>query len=101
MFFVFLQHGIGYSSITIVLHEVIKLLHYARVQDPIIFRIGTSGGVSLSGGTVVIAEKAYNDFLEEFFEIVSNCLLSNIDPSFSPSQLLMFLSDRNSKITNK
>ncbi|XP_065218433.1 uridine phosphorylase 2-like [Planococcus citri] len=63
------NHGIGYGSLTIVLHEVIKLLHYAKVQDPILFRIGTSGGVDHPLGTVVIAEKAFNDFFEEFFEI--------------------------------
>lgn len=62
------NHGVGYSSVTIVLHEIVKLLHYARVRDPIIFRIGTSGGIDLPAGTVVIAEKVCNDYFEEVFE---------------------------------
>ena len=35
----------GVPSITILLHEIIKLLQYAEAQDPIIIRIGTCGGI--------------------------------------------------------
>lgn len=44
----FLQHGMGIPSISIMLHELIKLLHHARCIDFILFRIGTSGGVGKS-----------------------------------------------------
>ena len=40
-----LQHGMGIPSISIMLHELIKLLHHARCTDVTIFRIGTSGGI--------------------------------------------------------
>ena len=41
----YIQHGMGVPSITIMLHEILKLLHYAGAQDPIIMRMGTSGGI--------------------------------------------------------
>lgn len=39
------QHGMGVPSISILLHELIKLLKYANARDPIIIRIGTCGGI--------------------------------------------------------
>ena len=42
---IFLQHGMGVPSITILLHEIIKLLKYSGAVDPVIIRLGTSGGV--------------------------------------------------------
>ena len=38
----------GVPSITILLHEIIKLLQYAEAKDPIIIRIGTCGGLGKS-----------------------------------------------------
>ncbi len=35
----------GVPSATIMLHEILKLLHYAGAEDPIIIRMGTSGGI--------------------------------------------------------
>lgn len=35
----------GVPSISIMLHELIKLLHHARCRDVVLFRLGTSGGV--------------------------------------------------------
>lgn len=40
-----LQHGMGVPSISIMLHELIKLLHHAQCRNVILFRLGTSGGV--------------------------------------------------------
>ena len=39
------QHGMGVPSVTILLHEILKLLHYAGAKDPLLFRIGTCGGL--------------------------------------------------------
>lgn len=61
----------GYPSIMILLNEVIKLLYYAEVEDPIIFRIGTSGGSYIPNGTVVISNEAVNDYFEPYCLIVS------------------------------
>lgn len=35
----------GVPSISIMLHELIKLLHHAQCRDVVLFRLGTSGGV--------------------------------------------------------
>lgn len=35
----------GIPSISIMLHELIKLLHHAKCRDVTIIRIGTSGGL--------------------------------------------------------
>ena len=35
----------GVPSISIMLHELIKLLHHAHCRDVVLFRLGTSGGV--------------------------------------------------------
>lgn len=39
------QHGMGVPSISIMLHELIKLLHHAQCSDVVLIRLGTSGGV--------------------------------------------------------
>ncbi|XP_068750651.1 uridine phosphorylase 1-like isoform X2 [Montipora capricornis] len=64
------NHGIGVPSLMVILHEVLKLLHYAGAQDVKFFRIGTSGGLGLKPGTVVITRTAMNDLLEPFNEQV-------------------------------
>ena len=66
------QHGIGFASVTVILHEVIKLLHYAGVKNPEFFRIGTCESIDIPGGTVIISEKIVNEFFKEQYEFVSN-----------------------------
>ncbi|PNI43789.1 UPP1 isoform 9 [Pan troglodytes] len=41
------SHGMGIPSISIMLHELIKLLYYARCSNVTIIRIGTSGGIGI------------------------------------------------------
>ena len=66
-----ISHGMGVPSITILLHEVIKLLSHAGVRDPVFFRIGTCGGIGLEGGTVVVTEEVLNGELNPYLEQVS------------------------------
>ena len=66
-----ISHGMGIPSITILLHEVIKLLAHAGVKDPVFFRIGTCGGIGLEGGTVIVTEEVLNGELNPFLEQVS------------------------------
>ncbi|XP_046972660.1 uridine phosphorylase 1-like [Vanessa cardui] len=63
------NHGIGIPSMTILLQEVIKLLSYAKARDPIIFRIGTSGGLNIAPGSVVISSWGLNGTLEKSYDI--------------------------------
>lgn len=63
-----ISHGMGVPSISIMLHELIKLLHHAQCHDVILFRLGTSGGVGLAPGTVVITDKAVDYSFRPQFE---------------------------------
>ncbi|XP_043930699.1 uridine phosphorylase 2 isoform X1 [Protopterus annectens] len=65
-----ISHGMGIPSISIMLHELIKLLHHARCRNVTIIRIGTSGGVGIEPGTVVITDTAVDSFFRPQFEQV-------------------------------
>ncbi|EDW67752.2 uridine phosphorylase 1 [Drosophila virilis] len=64
------SHGIGGPSISIVLHELIKLVFHAKCQDPVFFRMGTSGGITVEPGTVVITSEALDGQLRPVHEVV-------------------------------
>nr|XP_051709143.1 uridine phosphorylase 1 isoform X2 [Oryctolagus cuniculus] len=65
------SHGMGVPSIAIMLHELIKLLYHARCSDVTIIRIGTSGGIGLEPGSVVITRQAVDAcFRPEFEQII-------------------------------
>ncbi|XP_006876571.1 PREDICTED: uridine phosphorylase 1 [Chrysochloris asiatica] len=65
------SHGMGIPSIAIMLHELIKLLYHARCSNVTIFRIGTSGGIGLEPGSVVITRQAVDaHFRPEFEQII-------------------------------
>ncbi|XP_008586025.1 PREDICTED: uridine phosphorylase 1 isoform X2 [Galeopterus variegatus] len=65
------SHGMGIPSIAIMLHELIKLLYHARCSNITIIRIGTSGGIGLEPGSVVITRQAVDAcFKPEFEQIV-------------------------------
>ncbi|XP_053483462.1 uridine phosphorylase 2 [Ictalurus furcatus] len=65
-----ISHGMGVPSISIMLHELIKLLYHAHCRDVMLFRIGTSGGIGLPPGTVVITDKVVDSFFRPQFEQV-------------------------------
>ncbi|KAM5280355.1 uridine phosphorylase 2 [Ctenodactylus gundi] len=71
-----ISHGMGVPSISIMLHELIKLLHHARCCDVTIIRIGTSGGpldrwiLWIAPGSVVITDTAVDSFFKPQFEQV-------------------------------
>ncbi|XP_051842305.1 uridine phosphorylase 2 isoform X1 [Antechinus flavipes] len=63
-----ISHGMGIPSISIMLHELIKLLHHAKCCDVTIIRIGTSGGIGIEPGSVVITDTAVDSFFKPQFE---------------------------------
>jgi len=65
---IFAAHGIGMPSISIMLHELTKALEYAQASDFKYIRVGTSGGLGVAPGTVVVTEEALNDDLRPYFE---------------------------------
>lgn len=65
-----ISHGMGIPSASILLHEVIKLMYHAGVQNPIFFRIGTCGGIGLPPGTVVVTEEAVDGKLRPLLDTI-------------------------------
>ena len=63
------SHGMGGPSISILLHEVAKLLRYAKA-DAVWIRIGTCGGIGCPPGTVVISEESLNGALQPYHETI-------------------------------
>lgn len=66
-----LNHGMGFGSLNIALHEVAKLLRYAGAKDFSFIRMGTSGGLGAEPGTVIITKEAYDATCEPGYEVVS------------------------------
>lgn len=75
------SHGVGSSTFSVVLHELLKLVRYAKCQDPIFIRIGTCGGVGVQPGTVVVTRDAFNGYLRNEHEIVSTHISLNMIPN--------------------
>ena len=44
--------------------EMLKLIHHAKAVDVTFFRLGTSGGVGVDPGTVVVTSEAINGGME-------------------------------------
>ena len=66
-----MSHGMGMPSMLIFLHEVTKLLVHAGVNDVVFIRIGTSGGIGVEPGTVVITSEGINgSLLNQFDQVV-------------------------------
>ncbi|CAH8495136.1 unnamed protein product [Schistosoma turkestanicum] len=68
----FADHGIGVPSTLILLHEMTKLLHYAGCTDVLFMRLGTSGGLGVELGTLVVTDRCVNSKLEPYHEL---CIL--------------------------
>ncbi|VDN00435.1 unnamed protein product [Onchocerca ochengi] len=65
------NHGIGIPSLSIVIVELIKLLYYAKAKDVIAIRLGTSGGVGVAPGTIVLSSGAVNgELFDEYVQFI-------------------------------
>jgi len=65
-----ISHGMGVPSLSILLHEVFKLLWHAGVDDAIFFRVGTCGGIATQPGTVVVTTEAVDGCLRNVHETI-------------------------------
>ncbi|OCT76028.1 uridine phosphorylase 1 [Xenopus laevis] len=66
-----ISHGMGIPSISIMLHELIKLLYHSKCTNVTIIRIGTSGGIGLEPGSVVITSQSVDaSFRPQFEQII-------------------------------
>jgi len=64
-----ISHGMGIPSVSIMLHETIKLLYHAKATDVTIFRLGTSGGLGLQPGSVVLTTEAVDGLLRPYLQL--------------------------------
>lgn len=62
------SHGMGAPSILIFLHELVKLLDHAQASNVSFIRIGTSGTLGLTPGTVIISSAVLNGKFEPQLE---------------------------------
>ena len=65
-----ISHGMGVPSLSILMHEVVKLLWHAGVFDATFFRIGTCGGIGLNPGSVVVSTNVLDGRLQPYHETV-------------------------------
>ncbi|XP_077484630.1 uridine phosphorylase 1-like [Amblyomma americanum] len=64
------SHGMGSPSLSIVMHELLKLLHYSRcTADVVMMRLGTCGGIGIPPGSVVVSTGVVNGLLREELEV--------------------------------
>lgn len=64
------SHGMGSPSLSIVMHELLKLLHYSHcTADVVMMRLGTSGGIGIPAGSVVVSTGVVNGLLREELEV--------------------------------
>lgn len=66
-----LNHGMGMPSLSIALHEVVKLLFYAGASNVEFIRLGTCGGVGVPAGTLCITRRGYTQKVEPYYPVTS------------------------------
>lgn len=62
-------HGMGSPSLSILLHELLKLVKYAQCKDVVFLRIGTSGGLGIPAGSVVVTSQGVDGLLRPVYEL--------------------------------
>eukprot|EP01137_Pigoraptor_chileana_P029094 Opistho-2@13848 len=67
-----MQHGMGIPSMSIMLHEITKLLAYAGATDVVYIRIGSSGGLGVPPGSIVITDEALDGELNAYHTLKIN-----------------------------
>lgn len=67
---IFINHGMGVPSLSILLHELFKLVAYAKCKDVVFFRLGTCGGLGKAPGTVIVSKRCVDNQCRSTFRIV-------------------------------
>ncbi|GFS08961.1 uridine phosphorylase [Elysia marginata] len=91
------SHGMGVPSLSIIFHEIVKLLHHAGCSDVTFFRLGTSGGLGIEPGSLVITEEAVDGLLRPYMELATLGKLvqhpSRLDPDLAQELLSLAQAD--------
>ncbi|XP_041372109.1 uridine phosphorylase 2-like [Gigantopelta aegis] len=84
------SHGMGIPSLSIIFHEIVKLLHHAGSSGVTFFRIGTSGGLGMVPGSVVITDEAVDGILRPYMELATMGMMIHL-PSFLDQDIVQEL----------
>ncbi|EJW70733.1 uridine phosphorylase 1, partial [Wuchereria bancrofti] len=58
-------------SASIIIIELIKLLYYANAKDVVAIRMGTSGGIAIPPGTLVLTNGALNgELIDKYVQYI-------------------------------
>jgi uridine phosphorylase len=80
------SHGMGGASMTTFLNDLSKVMYFAGNHDLEYIRIGTSGGIGIDPGIVVITDDVYTQDLIKGYKI-SNLDVDVISPAYMNSEL--------------
>lgn len=86
------SHQMGMPTLSILLNEITKLLSEAQAKDVVYIRLGTSGGIGLEPGTIVLTEQTVNGYTEPYYELVSLGKLTKMQTEISKDVLENLLS---------
>lgn len=64
-----LSHGMGNTSILTLLHNISKIMYFAGNHEVEYIRIGTSGGINVDPGTVILTDTSYMPNLVPGFKL--------------------------------
>lgn len=78
------SHGMGMPSLSILMHELFKMLTFAECSKVTFVRLGTSGGIGLEAGTIVITKQSYSSQLEPYYTQVVCGKQQRIESSCDP-----------------
>ncbi|CAG5099076.1 Oidioi.mRNA.OKI2018_I69.XSR.g16229.t1.cds [Oikopleura dioica] len=62
------NHGMGAGSVSILIHELLKLLSYAKAKNVSFVRMGTCGGLDVEPGTICLTDSAMGPDGERGYE---------------------------------
>lgn len=62
------SHGMGGASMTTFLHDISKVMYFSGNHDLEYIRIGTSGGIGIAPGVVVITDETYMPDLKKGYK---------------------------------
>ena len=62
------NHGMGAGSVSILIHELLKLLAYAKAGNVSFVRMGTCGGLDVEPGTICLTDSAMGPDGESGYE---------------------------------
>merc|ERR1719454_1137847 len=60
----------GIGSASIMMNEILKLIHYCKLENVEIIRMGSSGGLGVKPGTLIVTEKAFDPLLENAYTLI-------------------------------